>query len=188
MRGKRFDEPSVTHDRRGSLLALREQPVVACLFDGFHDGVTRLHDNLIGCEQLLALGNWQLRGEVLLNGPTGERDGGGTSLGHHALGELLPDLVAGEDQDGRELANHGLEHVGEHALRTATFDGRGGIGVEAILDGIEVLRRDAHDEVIPGTIRVMEAVLVEGLRRLGDEGLQARKRHLSNSSISSAET
>ena len=44
-----------------------------------------------------------------------------------ALGILLVDLVGREREDGRQLANHGLEHVREHRLGTAASDAVGSV-------------------------------------------------------------
>jgi hypothetical protein len=74
---------------------------------------------------------------------------------------MLPDLVGGEAEDGRDQADQSFRDLPEHGLRGAALLARGREGVHAVLEHVEIERAQVDDGEFVD--RVVDAMELEGL-------------------------
>ncbi len=85
-------------------------------------------------------------------------------------GEILPDLVGGEAEDGRDKAGEGFGDAPDGGLGGAARGGVGREGVEAVFGYVEVERAEVGvGELVQGLVGAVELELVVGLAHGGVE-------------------
>ena len=68
------------------------------------------------------------------------------------FGQVVPNLVTGEAEDGGELAGHGVSNAPENSLRAAAGVGVRCGGVEAVFDDVKVKRAEVSGAEFVGLV------------------------------------
>src|SRR2546425_8073234 len=86
------------------------------------------------------------------------------------LGQMLPDLFGGEDEDRREEANESAGDFIDGGLGGAASFAARRLGVEAIFQDVEVECAEVHDaKIVDGVIDAVEFIGLVPLAALLDE-------------------
>ena len=73
------------------------------------------------------------------------------------LGQVFPDFVGGEAQDGCDKADESFGDLPEDGLRGAAFLARRRKGVHAVFEHVEIERAEVDDgEIVDGVVDAME--------------------------------